>query len=327
MIQSHPFRRFTMSIVRLTGPALVVAAGLSIVAADVADARIGGGRSFGSRGSRTFNAPPATNTAPSVAPIDRSITQRTAPSAAQSPRPGAQGAGLASRFGGWRGILAGGLFVAALGSIFGFGALASVLGFLLQMALIGGLVYLAVSFFRSRSQPTLARAPVRASGARPDPAAPRPSSFGASGSVPAAASSTLTIGKDDLDQFERLLGEIQSAYSREDTEQLGEKTTPEMLSNLLRELSDLEKDGKRNEISDVKLLQGDLAEAWREDGSDYATVAIRYALKDIIRDRATGRVMEGDSSEPTEVTELWTFRRDDRAPEDGWQLSAIQQAA
>src|SRR5262249_56898908 len=44
--------------------------------ASTADARVGGGFSSGSRGSRTFSAPPTTNTAPSqAAPIQRSITQ------------------------------------------------------------------------------------------------------------------------------------------------------------------------------------------------------------------------------------------------------------
>jgi predicted lipid-binding transport protein (Tim44 family) len=219
----------------------------------------------------------------------------------------------------------GGLFVAALGSIFGFGALASVLGFLLQFALIAGLVYFAVGFFRSRNQQTMAPVPVRGAAGGPDPKTPRSQWVGSNAGAP--ASSALNIGQADLDSFERLLGDIQIAYSREDVEALGDKTTPEMLSHFLQELADLEKQGKRNDISGVKLLRGDLAEAWRENGSDYATVAIRYALTDVVRDRATGRVLEGNADQPTDVTELWTFRRDDRARDDGWQLSAIQQAA
>ncbi|TDM97689.1 hypothetical protein CEE87_12635, partial [Lactobacillus crispatus] len=43
--------------------------------ASAADARIGGGSSSGSRGSRTFSAPPSTSTAPSAArPFERSAT-------------------------------------------------------------------------------------------------------------------------------------------------------------------------------------------------------------------------------------------------------------
>jgi predicted lipid-binding transport protein (Tim44 family) len=87
------------------------------------------------------------------------------------------------------------------------------------------------------------------------------------------------------------------------------------------------KKGVRNEVNSVKLVKGDLSEAWRENGSDYATVAMLFSLIDAIVDRATGQVISGDRTRPTEATEFWTFRRDDRSRADGWQLSAIQQAA
>ena len=38
--------------------------------------------------------------------------------------------------------------------------------------------------------------------------------------------------------------------------------------------------GVVNQVSDVKLEQGDLAEAWREGNVDYATVAMRFRLVD-----------------------------------------------
>jgi predicted lipid-binding transport protein (Tim44 family) len=315
-----------MSLSRLTTLTLALAAGFALVAADVADARVGGGRSFGSRGTKTYTAPPPTNTAPHAAPIERSMTQKGAPTSAQSAKPGASAVAQPSRFGGWRGLLMGGLFAAALASIFGVGALASVLGFLLQFALIAGIVSLVVMFIRSRNQPALARGPAQG----PDPTGQRDilrrQALGSTGSaVPSAAAPT--IAHDDLDAFERLLGDIQTAFSRGDTEKLGAMTTPEMLSYFSEELASNAKRGVRNELSNVKLLQGDLSEAWRENGSDYATVAMRFALVDAIIDEANGRVVSGDRARPNQATELWTFRRDDRAPADGWQLSAIQQAA
>lgn len=312
-----------MSWTRLTTLALALAAGLAVVAVDVAEARLGGGRSLGSRGAKTYQQPPATTTAPKAAPIEKSITK--APTGAQS-TPGVAGTPAASPFGGWRGLLMGGLIAAGLASIFGIGALASVLGFVLQFALIAGVVFLVVSFFRNRSQPALARTPAGA----PNPAARNYAlnrqALG-SGGAAAATDAKLDIGQADLDTFERLLGEIQSAYSREDTEKLGDVTTPEMLSYFSQELADNAKAGVVNKVSAVKLLQGDLSEAWRENGSDYATVAMRYSLIDATVDRATGRVVSGDEARPSEAIELWTFRRDDRAPAEGWQLSAIQQAA
>ena len=81
--------------------------------------------------------------------------------------------------------------------------------------------------------------------------------------------------------------------------------------------------GRRNEVRDVKMLEGDVAEAWREGPVDYATAALRYSSIDLMVDRQTGGVLEGDAERPTETTELWTFVRH---PHEDWKLSAIQEA-
>jgi predicted lipid-binding transport protein (Tim44 family) len=301
---------------------------------DLADARVGGGGSAGSRGTRTYNSAPPTNTAPKAAPIERSMTQPGSPAAAQGVSRPAATAAAPSRFGGFGGMLMGGLIGAGLfgllsgsglfGGLTGFG---SFLGLLLQFALIGGAVWLVVNYFRRRSQPALARVPVDRTGASsPGDVLGRfrqalATNGGASGSGPSA----LTIGPADYDAFEKLLGDIQTAYASENTDALGAMTTPEMFSYFSKDLAENAKKGVRNEVSGVKLLQGDLSEAWHEGGSDYATVAMRYAIVDATLDRATDRVVSGDRVAPQEVTEVWTFRRDDRDPAQGWQLSAIQQ--
>ena len=312
-----------MSFSRLVALILTLAAGFAIVAADVANARAGGGRSFGSRAGKTFTAPPPTNTAPKAAPIERSMAPKSAPASAQP----AAAATQPSRFGGMRGLLMGGLFAAGLASIFGFGALASVLGFILQAALFAGIVYLVLMLFRNRGQSAFGRAVPQGAGGTPQRDTLAQSGLARASATSAGVSEpALTIGGDDFDSFERLLGDVQTAYGREDVDKLGAITTPEMLSYFSEELSDNAKQGLRNEVSGVKLLQGDLAEAWRDNGSDYATVAMRYSLIDATVERATGHVVSGDLTHSTEATELWTFRRDDRARADGWQLSAIQQA-
>ncbi len=93
---------------------------VSLTAVDFAEARrAGGGGSFGSRGTRTFSAPPATNTAPGAASgINRSMTPNTQQNAA-SPAAGAAQAAQPRRpglFGGMAGGLLGGL---ALGGLLG----------------------------------------------------------------------------------------------------------------------------------------------------------------------------------------------------------------
>ena len=51
-----------------------------------------------------------------------------------------------------------------------------------------------------------------------------------SGAAAPPAGGTLAIAKSDYDAFERLLGDIQAAYSTEDLSALRAKVTPEMLS-------------------------------------------------------------------------------------------------
>lgn len=322
-------------------PSRVLAAALALCGAamitvDFAEARVGGGRSFGSRGGKTFTAPPSTPTAPGTAqPMQRSMTQSGAPAAAQTARPGAAAA-APSRFGsGFGGLLMGGLLGAGLfgllsgaGLFGGLSGLAGVLGLLLQVALIAGAVYLVMGFFRNRTQPAMARSTTGGSGGP----VPQRTIHGGSGLRRpadggfAASAAPLAIVQQDYDTFERLLGEIQDAFGRGDVDALATRTTPEMLSYFSQQLADNTQAGVRNEVSGAKLLQGDLAEAWRETGSDYATVAMRYALIDAVVERNTGRVVSGSQTAPQEVTEVWTFRRDHRGGE-GWQLSAIQQTA
>jgi predicted lipid-binding transport protein (Tim44 family) len=227
------------------------------------------------------------------------------------------------------GLLGAGLFglLSGAGLFGGLTGFASFLGLLLQVALIAGIAYLVIGYFRNRNQPALARASAGAGNSgslRETLNSYRQGLGGIGGSAgPGAA---LAIAKPDYDAFEKLLGDIQTAYGREDTNALGRMTTPEMLSYFSQDLADEKRKGVRCEISDVKLLQGDLSESWQEDGSDYATVAMRFSLIDATVDRATGRVVSGSRDEPEEATEVWTFRREHRDMGEGWKLSAIQQA-
>src|SRR5690606_21403936 len=139
--------------------------------------------------------------------------------------------------------------------------------------------------------------------------------------APAVEDEPMDVGQEDLDRFEQMLSEVQTAYGREDYAALRKLATPEAMSYLAEELGEIASSGMRNEVKDVKLLQGDVSEAWREGNAEYATVAIRYSAIDIMRDRDTGAVVEGDPDNPQETVEIWTFSR--KIGED-WKLSAIQ---
>jgi predicted lipid-binding transport protein (Tim44 family) len=301
---------------------LAVVAALSLTLA-CADARSMG--SSGSRGGRTFSAPAATNTAPRAAPIERSMAQPSRPGTAfgqaNQARPGLLGGGLFG--GGMLGGLAAGFLGAGLfGMLFGHGFLggmggfASFLGLLLQIVIVVFVARLAWAWWQRRNQPALASGPAlreSLSGARPNAAG-----FGGFGGG-AAADQPIEVKPEDFDAFEKLLGDIQTAYGREDLNALRSLATPEMVSYYADELAQNASRGVVNKISDVKLMQGDLSEAWREGGDEYATVAMRYSLDDKMVDRASGRAVE---QQPSEATEFWTFRR---LSGGHWVLSAVQQ--
>ena len=303
--------------------------GLFLAAAQ-ADARAGRGGGFGSRGSRTWSAPPPTQTAPQPAqPIQRSTTPQPAPGVNQTaPRPGvAQPArpGFFSTRGGFFGGLVGaGLLGMLLGyGLFGgLGGLASILGLLLQVALVVLLVRFAIGWWQRRNQPAYA-------GAAPMPPLRRDAqgpAYTPAGGTAAPRSARgrelVPVTQADLDLFERTLGEVQRAYGARDLASLDRLATPEMVGFFAEELGQDERRGVVNHIADVKLLQGDVAESWREGRTDYATVAMRFGLRDWTTD-ASGRVVEGDADRPIEAVELWTFARDQGS---NWRLSAIQQA-
>lgn len=317
---------------KVAGLALALA-GAAFLTVGAAEAKVGGGNSVGSRGSKTFGTPPATNTAPKAAqPVQRSATTA---GAAQTAGAAAKSGGFMSKFGGLGGLLAGGLIGAALMSMFGLGGgLAGMLGMLLQVALIGGLIFLVVAFFRRRSATSNgpAVAAVSAAPATPDVVARNSLSQPPYQSTPGGGfgggdgTTPLNLGEGDFNAFEKMLTEIQTAYGREDEPTMKSLTTPEMLGYLGEDVNANMDKGLRNEISDVKLLQGDLSEAWSEGDSDYATLAMRYSILDAMVDRKTGKLVSGSKTTPEEVTELWTFVRPRRASVNAWKLSAIQQS-
>jgi predicted lipid-binding transport protein (Tim44 family) len=327
------FTQTARGIVRMIALAMAVVVPLAITI-EAADARVGGGGSSGSRGSRTNSAPPSTTTAPGAAqPMNRTFTQPGSPGAAGPAAAGAAAKGGFFNRPGMMGGMLGGLAMGFLGAglfgmltggglFSGLGGISSIIGLLLQVVLIVVVVRLAMSWWQRRHTPANAYA------AGPAPAAEGPGAqnsfrsglggFGLGSSQPA-----LEIQPADYEAFERLLGDVQAAWSNEDVAKLHTLATPEMVSYFSKDLEENKARNDVNKVTDVKLLQGDLAEAWREGETDFASVAMRFSLVDKTLERATGRVVAG-SDTPIEATEVWTFAR--RRGAD-WELSAIQQTS
>jgi predicted lipid-binding transport protein (Tim44 family) len=138
-------------------------------------------------------------------------------------RPGLFGGGL---FGG---IAAGFLGAGLFGLLFGHGlfrgmaGFASIIGLLLQVMLVVIVARLIFAWWQRRNMPA------------PAYAAATGHSFGdltgmLGGTNASPAGEPITVAKSEYDAFERLLGDIQAAYSAEDRSAPRAKVTSEMLS-------------------------------------------------------------------------------------------------
>lgn len=300
--------------------ALLFCAVLSLAPA-IAEARAGSSygmrpSSMGSRGLRTYQNDNAQ-------PLSRTMTPAPQPGFAPgAPSPMYGGGsffqrhpfltGLAGGFlGSW---LFGHSGYAADGSAGGSG-----MGMLLEVLIIGGLIYLAFRLLRGRafSPAGAGRAPF---------AMPRSAGAAATGARPDRGRD-INLGDADLAAFQTLHAAVQEAWSAGDLGRLRRLMTPEMLSYFSEELTRNASQGVQNIVSDLQLVKGELTESWEEGGLQYATAYMRWRAVDcIVRlGRSPGDhdyLVSGNPRSPTEAEEVWTFVR--RSGGD-WLLSAIQQ--
>jgi predicted lipid-binding transport protein (Tim44 family) len=227
------------------------------------------------------------------------------------------------------GFLGAGLFGMLFGHGFlgGMGGFASFIGLLFQIILVVIVARLAWAWWQRRNETATAGGPSVRQGLQGGDDRPHQQSMlgglfggGSSANASQPQGEPIQLQPDDFSAFEKLLGEVQTSYGREDLGALRSRVTPEMLSYYSDEMAHNASNGDVNQITDVKLLQGDLSEAWREGSDEYATVAMRYSLNDRIVARDSGKLIE---QLPSEATELWTFRRTRGGQ---WLLSGVQQS-
>ena len=314
--------------------AATLAAALLLVPS-LADARVGGGGSMGSRGSNTNSAPPATRTAPNaVAPMEHTATPQAPPMQGRPAMPAQPMAPQPARSGFMSGLM-GGLVGAGIGamlfgggSFFGHGlGIGGFIGFLFQIFLVAMVGWLLWRWLASRRTPAMAGGPAMfAPGEGPPQAQPmgqtQPMGGGGGYGHAVGGQQPLDIAPADYQQFEHLLKATQAAWSARDLHALREMATPEMAGYFAEQLSGHASRGVTNTVTDVSLQSGDLSQAWAEGDREYATVAMRFSMIDVTKD-GLGRVVDGSPAEHVTATEVWTFVR----PHGGrWILSAIQQA-
>ena len=321
----------TPKVLAITG--LVACLGLVLVSAD-AWARASGG---GSRGSRSFSSPsrpsssPATPSTPSSP--SRSLSQPAAPAPVAPQR---------SFFGGLMGGIAGFALGGLLGSLLfgGLGGLGHGLGGigLMDMLLIGGGFVLLVMFLRRRRAETPAPAYAGNTGSA---YSGMESTGGGTSTItpemPAAASADADLerglghirsmdpGFDPAamaDTAKRMFQGVQQAVTMRDIAWVRDHLGSEIYAVLQDQCDRLRVAKQTNRVEKIDIRGSDVTEAWQENGQDFVTVHLTASMLDYTIDDATGNVVDGSKSTPTDVDEYWTFTRP--VGPNRWKLSAIQ---
>ena len=298
-------------------------------------ARAGGGRSMGSRGSRSFSTPRSTP-APSPASPSQGSRQYNAPSApASSPFGG--GGFLRSMAGGLVGGMLGGMLFRSLG--FAGGGMGSVGGGigLMDIILIGALLY-GIYWFIKRRRTTAAAEQHAGSYYRES----SPVDIGRTASPmqayeAAEQESDVAAGLRHIRQMDHQFDEkhftdgcmdhffrIQGAWAIRDMSGVRDLLTDEMSGTLRQEAEQLKAKRQINRLDNIAVRSADITEIWQEGGADFITVKLYANLLDYTVDEQTGQVVAGSRTEPVKFNEYWTFTRP--VGDNPWRLSAISPA-
>ena len=300
----------------------------AVIGENHAEARAGGGRSVGSRGSRSYSPPSGTYSQPA---------RPAAP--AYQPSPMAQpqsGWFLRSMAGGLAGGFLGGMLFRGLG----FGGTGGMGGGgigIFEIILLAGIGYLIYRFVKNRRQQAEASAGGYNSYQQSIPASYTPQPYDAV--APALApnpAADLDQGLSHVRQMDATFDEerfcdnamdiffkIQGAWMNRDLTPVSGLLTEEMKKILQGDVDQLLRDKRVNRLENIAVRNVEIVEAWQESGEDYLMTLITANLLDYTTDDVTGQVVAGSKTDPVKFQEFWTFRRP--VGPNPWRLTAIDQ--
>ena len=286
-------------------------------------ARVGGGTSSGSRGSRSYSSPSSPYSSPSPYSQSTSPSQPVSPQTQQPSIWRSLGMGMAGGFLG--SLLFGGMGMGGFGGS-GIG--------LLEIILIGGLLYFLYSYLRRRNQAESAAGAYYQTDSASAPE--RQTSLSASPQYQEFAGSDVETGIRHIRQLDASFDKarfsdlsmdnffkIQGAWINRDMASVKGILTEEMFGILKRDADKLRAEKKINKLDNIAVRSVEITEAWQEAGIDFITVRFLASLLDYTVSEG-GELLSGSKTEPVKFEEYWTFTRP--AGNNTWQLSAINQA-
>jgi predicted lipid-binding transport protein (Tim44 family) len=292
-------------------------------------ARAGGGMSSGSRGSRSFSSPSRSYSAPSQ------TRPSTAPSQPMTPQlPPQQPSIWRSLAMGVAGGFLGSLLFSGLSHGMGYGGFGGSGIGLLDIILIGGLLYILYMLIKRRKEAASTACYSYQTGASPSTGqqtgftnSPRDQGY-AQGDVQTGIRHIRQMDPSfDEARFPELCMDnffkIQGAWINRDMTVVRNILTEEMFGILQRDGDKLKAEKKINKLDNIAVRSVEITEAWQEEGTDFITVRIVASLLDYTVSES-GDLLSGSKTEPVKFEEYWTFARP--VGNNNWQLSAINQA-
>jgi len=289
-------------------------------------ARVGGGRSFGSRGSRSYSSPssPYSNPGPSR---QQAIPSPVQPAPTQQP---AGGGFFRSFGGGLLGGLIGGMLFRSLGfGGYGEGFGGSGIGIFEILLILGIGYFIFRTIKRKRREENLSyQTPYQQGGYQTE-------------SVPAYGSNVqdkedTSVGISHIRQMDPYFDEahfkdtamdiffkIQGAWMNRNLSPANSLLTDEMRTIIQEDINTLLREKKVNRLENIAVRNVQIVEIWQESGQDFITVLFSANLLDYTTDDSTGEVIAGSKIDPVKFEEYWTFTR--VVGNNPWKLSAISQ--
>ncbi|MGD1887750.1 MAG: Tim44/TimA family putative adaptor protein [Cohaesibacteraceae bacterium] len=116
---------------------------------------------------------------------------------------------------------------------------------------------------------------------------------------------------------------IVTAFAAGDKATLQPLLDEEVYAGFVKAIDDRNTAGETVDFTFIGLDKSDIVEA--ELAGDIAQITLRFKsqLISVTKD-SDGRVIDGDPSEVTEMTDIWTFARDVRADNPNWKLVATE---
>jgi predicted lipid-binding transport protein (Tim44 family) len=294
-----------------------------------AQARVGGGGSMGSRGSRSYSRPVAPPS--QMAPSRQYAPSQPSPSPYGQPSRGFGGFG-GSFLGSMAGGMLGGMLFRSLGFGGGYGGGGGGGIGLFEILLLAGIGYLIYRFVKkkrenegsySQSQPgQVIQMNDYQNQGQSQGYLPERDELGEGLSHVRQMDPSFDEQRFN-DNVMDIFFKIQGAWMNRDLSSVSGLLTEEMRGIIQRDIDALLRDKKVNRLENIAVRTVEVSEAWQESGKDFITAMIYANLLDYTTDDATGSVVSGSKTEPVKFEEYWTFTRP--VGNNPWKLSAINQ--